>query len=62
MGIFADMTLIEWIVLAVLFAIGAGACWLVHDSRRRGMDVGGKFCGGCPLDRNSDGTSKKVGE
>lgn len=60
MGIFAEMTLIEWIVLFILLAAGGGACWLVHDSRRRGIPVGGKFCCGRPLDRNNDGSYKEA--
>lgn len=62
MDFLADMTGVEWIIMIAVFAFIGGAYWLVDDSRRRGMQVGGKMCGGCPhycrMDRNCDGTPK----
>lgn len=62
MGFLASMTLLEWIIMIVVFAVIGGAYWVIDDSRRRGMRVGGKMCGGCPhycqTNRNCDGTPK----
>lgn len=56
------MTLLEWIIMIAVFAVIGGAYWVIDDSRRRGMRVGGKMCGGCPhycqTNRNCDGTPK----
>lgn len=66
MGFLADMTGMDWIIMIAVFAFIGGAYWLVDDSRRRGMQVGGKMCGGCPhycrMDRNCDGTPKTKAE
>ena len=46
-------------VVAVIF-IG-GSFYLVNDSRKRGMHIGGKMCGGCPnveLDKDKKGTKE----
>ncbi len=64
MGFLADMTVAEWVILIVVLAVIGGAYWLIDDSRRRGMHIGGKACGGCPhycqIGHNCDGTPKEV--
>lgn len=62
MEIFLSLSLVEWIILIAIFAACGGACWLNHDSRKRGLVTGGRACGGCPhycqLNRNCDGSPK----
>lgn len=62
----ANMSAMEWIILIAVFAIIGAAYWLIEDSRKRGMDVGGKACGGCPhycqMNRNCDGSPKETVE
>lgn len=41
------------IMIAVFGIIGA-AYWLIDDSRRRGMQIGGKACGAAPTTANLD--------
>lgn len=48
MGFLADITLMEWAIMIAVFGIIGAAYWLIDDSRRRGMHIGGKACGGCP--------------
>ncbi|MBQ3104380.1 MAG: hypothetical protein IJC59_00785 [Lachnospiraceae bacterium] len=66
MNVFAAMTLTDWIVMILVFALIGGAWWLIDDSRKKGMEVGGKFCGGCPhycrMGKNCDGTDKEPRE
>lgn len=66
MGFLAGITLVEWIIMIAVFAVIGGAYWLIDDSRRRGMRVGGKMCGGCPhycqTNRNCDGTPKAAAD
>lgn len=58
-----NITLVEWIIMIVVLALIGAAFWLINDSRKRGMPVGGKACGGCPhycqINRNCDGTPKE---
>ena len=42
------ITLAEWIIMILVFSLIGAAYWLINDSRKRGMKVGGKACGGCP--------------
>ena len=62
MEFITNMSLVEWIIMFVVFAVIGAAYWLIDDSRKRGMLVGGKACGGCPhycqMNRNCDGTPK----
>ncbi len=62
MEFISNITLVEWIIMIVVFAVIGAAYWLIDDSRKRGMIVGGKACGGCPhycqINRNCDGTPK----
>ena len=66
MALFADMTLMVWGIMVLVFGAIGAAYWLIDDSRRRGMPVGGKACGGCPhycqIGRNCDGTPKEAVE
>lgn len=66
MGFLADITLVEWGIMILVLGIIGAAYWLINDSRRRGMDIGGKACGGCPhycqIGRNCDGTVKEPAE
>lgn len=62
MEFLSDITLMEWVIMIVVIAIIGAAYWLIDDSRKRGMPVGGKACGGCPhycqINRNCDGTPR----
>lgn len=57
-----NISLVEWIIMIVVLVLIGAAYWLIDDSRKRGMHVGGKACGGCPhycqINRNCDGTPK----
>lgn len=47
--------------VAVVAAVGA-LYWLINDSRRKGVRVCGKACGGCPHPCHTDGTPKTEDE
>ncbi len=63
LSIMSVMSITDWILLIVVAAIIGGAFWVVNDTRKRGANVGGKLCGGCPhycqMNRNCDGTPKE---
>ena len=65
MEFISSITLVEWIIMFVVFTVIGAAYWLIEDSRKRGMPVGGKACGGCPhycqINRNCDGTPRSQG-
>ena len=60
------ITLAEWIIMILVLSLIGAAYWLINDSRKRGMKVGGKACGGCPhycqFNRNCDGTPRDVSD
>jgi hypothetical protein len=44
----ASMSPLEWILLAIIFVIGIGACIAVNRMRKKGHYVPGSMCAGCP--------------
>ncbi|MDD7026202.1 MAG: hypothetical protein PUI46_03805 [Lachnospiraceae bacterium] len=63
MNLLSTMTTTDWFILILVVIIIGAAFWLVNDTRKRGANVGGKLCGGCPhycqMNRNCDGTPKE---
>ena len=63
MNLLSTMTTTDWFILILVVIIIGAAFWLVNDTRKRGANVGGKLCGGCPhycqMSRNWDGTPKE---
>lgn len=53
------MTLVEGLILLGVIVLIGVAYAIIEDSRKKGMPVCGKSCGGCPHPCHSDGTPRE---
>ncbi len=42
------MSILEWIILGVIFLVGIAACIFVEYLKRQGHQLPGSMCSGCP--------------